>query len=104
MEQVELVGQMVDRIEYLHEHVRNDLKVDRILEDLVKDDEAAGSTEELVTDKKAYNDMNLQLWQEGKEIGELRTAKHGLEESSDYQYDLWKDSIVEKEFEENKLL
>lgn len=95
---------MQGEIAQLHATARNDMKIDHILESLVKDDERAGAADELALDNEAYNKMNLKIWKEGKELGDLRTAKHQLEKDSDIEYELWKDSIVEQEMEQSRLL
>lgn len=103
-EQESLVGQWTDDIERLHEQIRNDTKIDRVMENMVQQDEKAQSTQAYEEDSKAYNELNLKLGKEARELGDLRTTKHEAEAKLDVEYDLWQDSVIEREMETEKLI
>lgn len=98
------MAQWTDDIERLHEQIRNDTKIDHIMEDMVHQDEQAQSNQAYDEDNEAYNQLNLKLWKEARKLGDLRTAKHEAEAKLDVEYDLWKDSVVECEMETEKLI
>lgn len=98
------MGQWTDDIERLHEQIRNDTKIDHIMEDMVHQDEQAQSNQAYDEDNEAYNQLNLKLWKEARKLGDLRTAKHEAVAKLDVEYDLWKDSVVECEMETEKLI
>lgn len=104
VEQAELVAQLTDEIELMHETSCNDMRIDHVLEGMVKEDEKNNATEAYREDNDAYNKMNAKLIEEANKIGELRVAKHTLEAEADYEYDLWKDSIIEKEMEQGRFI